>query len=446
MISVGAALKPYMPKSLFWRAFLILVLPIVLLQAVVALVFIQRHYDGVTAQMAGSVAREINFAIERVNKAPDREAARAALAEMSGRFFLLVELDPEAELNPGVHRALFDLTGAVIAETLSRTLTAPFAIDLEGLRKQVDARIATEKGVLRVVVARRRMNASNPHLLLVWMAATAVALTGVATVFLRNQIRPIRELSRMAIAFGRGRSLAFRPSGAEEVRRAGHAFLDMRGRIERQLETRTAMLSGVSHDLRTPLTRMRLALAVADDLPETPELIRDVSEMERMLEGFLAFARGEDATPPEPVSPQALAEDVAADARREGAEIELFCQIDTPDEPEIALRRSGMKRCLGNLVTNAAAYGSRVKLTAKLTRRAAEFQVEDNGPGIPPEKRAEVLKPFARLDEARNQNVASGVGLGLSIALDTVRAHGGSMRLDESPAMGGLRVTVTLPR
>ncbi|MEM7506077.1 MAG: ATP-binding protein [Pseudomonadota bacterium] len=446
MLDLGPVLKPYLPKSLFWRAFLILVVPIVLLQLVVASVFIQRHYDGVTAQMAGSIAREINYAIQRVNQAPSIEDAQATLREMSAPFNFQIGLDEGEEVSVALSRAFFDVTGSVIAETMRAEIQAPFALDLVNFPKHVEARIATDKGALRVLVPRRRMNAANPHLLLVWMAVTAVALTGVATLFLRNQIRPIHDLSRIAIAFGRGRTLPFRPGGAQEVRRAGQAFLDMRGRIERQMEQRTKMLSGVSHDLRTPLTRMRLALAVSDETPETQGIARDVDEMEHMLEAFLSFARGEEGEVPEPVSALELAEDVAADTRRHGHEITLFSQVETPERREITVRRAAMKRCLTNLINNATSYGERVSLTTRLTKRYAEFLVEDDGPGIPEEKREDVLRPFTRLDESRNQDVASGVGLGLSIAMDIVRAHGGSLSLDESKRLGGLRVSVILPR
>ncbi|MEL6477121.1 MAG: ATP-binding protein [Pseudomonadota bacterium] len=435
-----------MPRSLFWRAFLILVLPILLLQLVVASVFIQRHYDGVTAQMAGSIARELNFALARVNRAETIEDARAALDEMRLPFNFEFGLDEEEALVPDETRALFDVTGSVIVETLRTQLAASFAVDLVTFPKHVDARIASNKGVLRVLIPRRRMNAANPHLLLVWMTVTALALTAVATIFLRNQVRPIRELSRIAMAFGRGRSLPFRPSGAEEVRRAGAAFLDMRSRIERQMESRTRMLSGVSHDLRTPLTRMRLAVAVAEPGPEMEELSADIDEMERMLEAFLAFARGEEGEAPAPVSPVDLVEEVAADARRHGAEVTVFSQIETPDRRQITIKRAAIKRCLGNLVDNGAIHGTHVALGTRLTRRYAEFTVEDDGPGIPPERREDVLRPFVRLDESRNQDLGGGVGLGLSIALEAVRAHGGSLTLEDSPSLGGLKVSVVLPR
>ncbi|MEM7177244.1 MAG: ATP-binding protein [Pseudomonadota bacterium] len=446
MLRAGKLLKPYLPNSLFWRAFLILVVPILLLQAVIAVIFIQRHYDGVTGQMAASVAREINFAIDTVDNSVSGDHLDTRLDQIGRSLDLTIGLDEGALFISPDSRDIFDLTGSVIAETLRDNIRNRVTLDFESIRKHVDVRIDTSRGVLRVLVPRRRMNAANPHLLLVWMIVTALALTTVATVFLRNQVKPIRDLAKSATAFGHGRSEEFRPTGAEEVRRAGQAFLDMRSRIERQIEQRTRMLSGVSHDLRTPLTRMRLALAFVEENPETAELVRDVDEMEHMLEAFLSFARGEDRETSEPCSPVELAQEVADDARRQGHAIKLFTEIETPDKREVDMRRAAMKRCLTNLVINAATYGTKVSLTTRLTRRYMEYIVEDDGPGIPPEKRDEVMRPFTRLDESRNQNIASGVGLGLSIALDVARSHGGSLRLGDSAELGGLSASVVLPR
>ncbi|MCL5778434.1 ATP-binding protein [Limibaculum sp. FT325] len=446
MKRIAALLKKFTPRSLFGRALMILVLPILLLQVVVAVLFIQRHYDGVTEQMATAVAREIKFVIAQIESLPDLAAAEAMLTSIEIPLGFDFGLHPGERVEAEAFRALYDVTGGVIEQTLKTELRRPMSLDLVSFPKHVDARIATTKGVLQVLIPRRRMNASNPHLLLVWMTVTSLALTGVAVVFLRNQIRPIRELSTVASAFGRGRSLPFRPSGAEEVRRAGIAFLDMRTRLERQMQQRTRMLSGVSHDLRTPLTRMKLALAVAEPIPEIAELGRDVSEMEHMLDAFLAFARGEAGELSSDTDPVELAEEIVEDARRRGRDIALATEIATPAERTVALRRQAVKRCVVNLVENALAYGETVALGVRLGARAVEFTVEDDGPGIPPEKREEVVRPFTRLDEARGQNIASGVGLGLSIALDVARSHGGGLTLDESPRLGGLRATVRLPR
>ncbi|MBK0399416.1 two-component sensor histidine kinase [Limibaculum sp. M0105] len=446
MKRISATLKKFTPRSLFRRALMILVLPILLLQVVVAVLFIQRHYDGVTGQMATAVAREIRFVISQIENLPDVDAANEMLATIAIPLGFDFSLRPDDRVEPDAVRALYDVTGGVIEETLKDELRRPMALDLVTYPKHVDARISTTKGVLQVLIPRRRMNASNPHLLLVWMTTISVVLTTVAVIFLRNQVRPIRELATVASAFGRGRSLPFRPSGAEEVRRAGIAFVDMRNRIERQMQQRTRMLSGVSHDLRTPLTRMKLALAVIDPSPETAELSRDVSEMEHMLDAFLAFARGEAGELSSDTDPVELAEEIAEDARRRGRELALVAEVETPGERAVSLRRQAVKRCVVNLVENALAYGDTVSLGVRLGPKSVEFTVEDDGPGIPPDKREEVLRPFTRLDEARGQNIASGVGLGLSIALDIARSHGGSLSLDESRRLGGLRACVRLPR
>ncbi len=446
MQGIRKFLKRYLPKSLFGRALLILLLPILLLQAVVASIFIQRHYDAITEQMAGAVGRDLNFAIARIEAADTMEEARTALAEMAPQFGLEMGIDEGTAVKSRALRTFYDITGGVIEQTLKRVVRRPMALDLVNFRKYASVRIVTAKGILRVLIPRGRMNPSNPHQLLIWTTLAALLLAVVAVVFLRNQIRPINELARAAAAFGRGRAVAFRPSGAVEVRSAGAAFVNMRARIERQIEQRTRMLSGVSHDLRTPLTRMKLALAVAEDTPEIRELGRDVEEMEHMLEGFLEFARGEGGEIAEPADPAELAEEIAADARRQGIELALYSQIETPAEREVEIRRRALKRCLTNLVDNAAAYGAQVSLSTRLNRRFLEFAVEDDGPGIPEDQRETVLHPFTRLDEARNQNVASGVGLGLSIAQDIARSHGGALKLDDSPRLGGLRATVLLPR
>jgi two-component system osmolarity sensor histidine kinase EnvZ len=287
---------------------------------------------------------------------------------------------------------------------------------------------------------------SNPHQLLVVMLLASVILSAIAVLFLRNQIRPIRALAEAAEAFGKGRSVPFRPAGAEEVRRAAGAFLSMRSRIERQIEQRTQMLSGVSHDLRTPLTRMRLTLALMEEDEETEGLRKDVDQMERMLGEFLAFARGDGLEESAATDPFALAAALAEDARRGGAEVALVETDETPGDQLVTLRPMAVRRAVENLIANAARHGTRIRLEVRLTSRSLEFVVEDDGPGIPPEDRARALAPFVRLDAARNQDGDGGVGLGLSIAMDVARSHGGALELGESATLRGLRAALRLPR
>jgi two-component system osmolarity sensor histidine kinase EnvZ len=437
-------LKRAAPRSLFGRALLIVVLPVLVLQTVVSALFIERHYDRITRQMAAFVAAELNYAVGLVEAAPDAAAAQAALDDLSPPRDMALSLSPGQVVDRAALRRFYDFTGGVVAETFKAEMRNPLSLDLVAFDKRVEARVQTGKGVLTALIDRNRMIPSNPHQLFVITALTAAALVTVAVLFLRNQVRPIRDLAAAADAFGKGRHVAFRPAGAEEVRRAGGAFLAMRARIERQIESRTRMLSGVSHDLRTPLTRIKLALSFLDG-PEAEEIAEDAREMERMLEAFLAFARGEAEEEAEPLDPLALAGEVAEDARRGGARVELSSRIDTPDAPLAPMRRGSVKRALANLVGNAAGFGERVRLAVALEPRAVEFVVEDDGPGIAPADRETALKPFARLDEARNQDRGGGVGLGLSIAAEVARAHGGALALEDSP-LGGLRARMRLPR
>ncbi len=439
-------LKSLLPRSLFGRAVAILLVPILLLQLVVGLVFFQRHYQRVTEQLTGMTARELRYVIEEAEAAGDAEAAELRLRTLAQPLNFTLQLHPETELVPGVLRDRFDLTGSVIAETLIEAIDRPMRIDLSGSTRTASIAIDILPGILEVTVPRSRLATNNPHQVLVNMIIAAFLFSAVSVIFLRNQIRPIRRLAEAADAFGKGRSLPFRPAGAEEVRRAGTAFLAMRTRIERQMEQRTQMLSGVSHDLRTPLTRMKLTLALMEDGEDTRGLARDLDQMERMIGEFLAFARGAAAEEPVPTDPFRLAATVAEDARRTGATVATAIDNETPDDRLVPMRSGAVMRALDNLVGNAARHGDRLRLTTRLTPRQLAFIVEDDGPGIPEAERARAMQPFYRLDDARNQDAGGNVGLGLSIAMDIARSHGGGLDLGESPDLGGLRATLRIPR
>ncbi|HEU0222836.1 MAG TPA: ATP-binding protein [Paracoccaceae bacterium] len=439
-------LKRYLPRSLFSRALLILVIPIIALQAVVTFIFIQRHFEGVTEQMANAVALEILYAVETVETAESHEEAVSRLDTLAVPLGLFLSLEEGRRTTDRSERRFYDVSGGALAETFRRRIPRPMAIDLVSDDKVAFVRVQTERGELTAEIPRRRMIASNPHLLLVWMLVTSGVLTAIAILFLRNQVKPIHELAFAAEEFGKGRSARFRPAGAEEVRRAGAAFLAMRARIERHVEQRTRMLSGVSHDLRTPLTRMKLAIAMTEPSPEREELARDVDDMEHMLEGFLAFARGEGPEDSEAADPIELAEEIGANVRRTGRTISVASTTDTPGNGHVTMRRVAVKRAVQNLVDNALAHGDEVALSVRLLPKSVEFAVEDDGPGIPETEREAALRPFVRLDEARNQDRGGGVGLGLSIALDIARGHGGGLELGRSERLGGLRASLRLPR
>ena len=433
-------LKRFMPRGLYGRAAMILIVPIVTLQLVVSIAFLQRHFEDVTGQLTYGLGVELQLLRDELAEGGLAEAA--GVAESLG-IEMAEGASPDWVGDEVVRRRWYDLSGRVVVDVLLLMVPEISWIDLAEDDKQVQLGLSVGGESVEMTLTRRRVSASNPHQLLVLMIFTGILMTTVAFLFLRNQVRPIRRLARAAEAFGKGRVLDYSPRGALEVRAAGRAFLDMRARIERQIEQRTMMLSGVSHDLRTPLTRMKLGLTMLEQGAETDALIRDVEEMEALLTAFLDFARSDALDDPEEVDVLALARQVAEDAGRMGGRVELVL----PDAvPLSALRPGAVRRALSNLLTNALRYGSRARLSLTVMDRALRFTVEDDGPGISPGDRDRAVRPFARLDEARNQNRGGGVGLGLAIANDVARSHGGNLRLSDSADLGGLRVDLVLAR
>ncbi|WP_108484339.1 ATP-binding protein [Oceaniglobus ichthyenteri] len=437
-----AWLKRYAPRSLYGRAALILLTPVIVIQLVVAIVFIQRHYEDVTEQMSRSVALELGYILRQIEISPTATAGLMQVAELAKALNLVITL-PDESPPMGDKRRFYDLSGRVVIVTLRGDLPTLERTDLTGSDKHVHLYFETTAGPVRIDVPRFRVSASNPHQLLVLMAGVSLLMTVIAFLFLRNQMRPIRRLARAAEAFGRGRVVPYWPSGATEVRAAGQAFLNMRNRIERQIEQRTVLLSGVSHDLRTPLTRLKLGLSMMDEGPDTDELLGDVRDMEAMLASFLDFVQLDSLDDPEPVSPGDLIETLARGAQRAGQSLSVVG--DLPNET-VLLRPAAVRRALENLINNGVRYGTRVELSCILSERAVVFRVEDDGPGIDPAVRDEALKPFTRLDAARGQNRGGNVGLGLSIAMDIARQHGGTLRLDTSTRLGGLCADLVLAR
>lgn len=436
---LSRAIGDALPKGLYARSLIIIIAPMVLLQSVIAYTFMERHWQLVTRRLSAAVTADVAALMDIYESYPQDKNAETLSRIAGERLNLDVDILKGAKLPSPGPRPFFSILDEVLSDEIRRQIRRPFWIDTVGRSSLIEIRVAIPEGVMRVTARRNQAYASNSHIFLLWMTGSSLVLLGVAILFLRNQIKPILRLSAVAEGFGKGREIEFKPRGAREVRQAGHAFIEMKRRIERAMEQRTAMLNGVSHDLRTIITRFKLSLALVEQTPEVEDLQRDVDEMSRMLEGYLAFARGDSAETAAETDMRILLEDLRSDVERLGAHVEA---VEIEGSPLVTVRPDAMRRCLFNLAANAARYADTVAISGKREYRAFLVAIDDDGPGIPVESREEVFKPFVRLDDARQD--AGGSGLGLAIARDIARAHGGDVALHDSP-LGGLRATVRIP-
>src|SRR5918994_1463453 len=431
----------YLPKRLYARSLIIIITPMILLQSVVTLVFMERHWQTVTQRLSTAVTRDIAAIIDMIETYPKGDNYADVIRIAQERLRLKIDILPPDPLPPPGPKPFFSILDQILSAEITDQINRPFWIDTVGASNVVEVRIQLEDKVLRVFVRRSQAYASNTHIFIVWMVGTSLVLLMIAIPFLRNQIKPILQLTEAAESFGKGRPMPrnFRPRGAEEVRRAGFAFIQMRERIERQIEQRTAMLTGVSHDLRTILTRFKLQLALSGAKADAEALNQDVNDMQAMLEGYLSFARGEALEDPGRFDLAVYFEKLAEEAKLRKRTLTTSLNGD----PDIHVRPNAFNRLLSNVVSNAFRYAKNVRVSATHTRGSLTMIIDDDGPGIPAESREDVFKPFMRLDTARNLD-ASGTGLGLSIARDIARSHGGDITLEDSP-MGGLRAIVRVP-
>jgi two-component system osmolarity sensor histidine kinase EnvZ len=440
-IFVPRQVKRWLPTSLFGRSLLIIVLPIAIMQLVVTWIFFDAHWQTVTSRLSDGVAGDIAWAVESYEADPRPDTLQGIARRAENSMSLSVALLEDKKLPPQQPASIFAALDRALDRALAQKLDAPYWYDTVRYPAYVDIRVAVKDGVLRIIAPRDRVYATQGHIFIVWMALATLLLTTIAILFIRNQVRAIERLADAAEAFGKGGDVDdFKPYGAREVRQAAQAFIAMKNRILRHIDQRTAMLASVSHDLRTPLTRLKLELALAEPSKRVEAMKADLSEMEHMIDEYLAFARGEEGEAVEPTRLAALLTEVGEGARRAGARV----TIEADPDFVLPLRPNAVKRALSNLVMNAAVHGERVAVSATATPAGgAEIIVDDDGPGIPEAQWEEAFKPFNRLDESRNQN-EKGVGLGLAIARDVARGHGGDVSLGHSP-LGGLRAIVRLP-
>jgi two-component system osmolarity sensor histidine kinase EnvZ len=419
-----------MPKRLYWRAAFILLFPVIFLQLIVSVVIIKRHFEGVTEQMTGTVASQIKLIASTV-EAAEIDAA-IGLSEALDMKLLAIESDSSIGLNS---KRFYDVSGIVVIRELYKLKWVQNVDLLDDDYVTVTLRLADT--IFQLQFDRARVSASNPHQLIVNMVVFGAFFSLIAFMYLRNQLRPITRLAAAAEAFGRGQTVPYTASGAIEVKAAGNAFLEMRNRIERHIEQRTMILSGVSHDLRTPLTRLKLGISLLDSDDKEP-LERDLEEMGLMLDEFLTFAKAQDNEKSnfELLTVSSILDSLRTDYQRSNAKLHVANNIAAGS---YLMRPSLIRRALDNIIGNALRYGTLANLKVTVDNEHINFIVEDDGPGIPAEMRPEALKPFSRLDPARNQDKGMGVGLGLPIASDIAQAHGGSLTLLKSDKYGGLR-------
>ncbi len=440
MYSIGTIIKNILPKTLLGRSLLIIVSPLILLQIFSAWVFFERHWDTVSVRLARGLAGDIGATMVLLRENQTAEGRRATFAFSRRHFRLRGSIEDGAILANTTPPANPGRLERVLRHALRNRVGRPIFIDADSHDRNVFIDIQLSNGVLHFIAPRKRLFTSTTYLFVGLMAGSSLILFAVAMMFMRNQIRPIRRLAAAADELGKGRDVEmFRLQGATEVRQAANAFNRMRERLQRQVGQRTEMLAGVSHDLRTPLTRMKLQLAMLEGEQGTEELKADVAEMERMVEGYLAFARGEGTEPVHPTNLRDLIEDVVAAARRAGGIVDFTAE----GVLTLSVRKEGLRRCIANLISNATQYGSRAAISAVRKPDFIVLTVDDDGPGIPEQHREDVFRPFNRLEQSRNVETG-GVGLGLTIARDVVHGHGGDITLNTSP-MGGLRAQIRLP-
>ena len=435
-------IKNILPQTLFGRALLIIVTPLILMQAISTFVFFDRHWDTMTRRLAHTLAGDIAFIVDSLTPLPKQLDLNQIFLKADDILHIRLTYSPEEILVKKKAFQQWDRVRKSLQDALKERVMRPFSIDTIKKDRRIEIKVQLPQGLLNVNVHEKRLYSSTPYIFLMWMIGSSLVLFAIAIIFMRNQIRPIRRLAIAARSFGMGRgSSEIKPSGAKEVRQATQAFRQMRERISRQFAQRTEMLAGVSHDLRTPLTRMKLQIEMLERTPETRELQDDIQEMERMIDGYLTFARGEGSESLSKINLTSLIEEIISTERRDGSLINFVNKSKTIKS--VTLRPQAIKRAITNLIINSKKYAETVKVEFEYNSEHAIITIDDNGPGIKPEHRDDVFKAFFRLDPSRNTDTG-GTGLGLTIAKDIVQSHGGDLLLSEA-SLGGLRATITLP-
>lgn len=445
----GLRLRDIMPQSLLGRSILILVLPVLILQVFTIYMFFDRHFSRITNRLAISVAGEVAMIADVMEHTSNPDQTLTQILNYTSQHLdLIITYKDEKKISD--QKVQLTPLKALVVDTLDKALASrlhrPFSVILNDPQNRFEIDVQLTSGVLTVWVEQRRLYSSSSYIFLLWMIGTSVLLSVIAIYFMRRQIRPIRQLAIAADKFGRGQeALPLRLEGAREVRQATRAFIDMYDRIKRQVDQRTAMLAGVSHDLRTPLTRFKLGLDLLPEGPDVDALRDDVRGMEQMIGAYLDFIRGQGDEGTVDVNLSELLSEMADQLRRTQIDVTL----DTDENIHIMARPIALRRAIANITGNAGRYGTKMRIEAHVHLHTVQIDIHDDGPGISPDQYADVFKPFVRLDTARTVRTGqegTHVGLGLSISLDIIQSHGGTVQMMPSIPLGGLCVRLTLPR
>lgn len=450
--------KKFIPRSLYGRFLLIVILSAVIIQLVSIYVFYYTHLDVISKHMARSVIAEMVFVKTSINK-PGYENLLRELTVNTGLEFSFQEKRKLKRKKIGDsdwrNSKFYEFINPIIdpynrfkSELQSHGLKPYEIFENPENDDLIIVKVQTSQGVLTFDVQVKKITSSSAYVFIFWMGLTIVLTSFLSISFFRNQLRLIRKLSESAEKFGRGQDAPnLRPVGSQEIRSLTISFIKMKERVLRQISQRTDMLSAVSHDLRTPLTRMKLQLEMMTDSPEIVDLKSDVSDMEKLINEYLDFARFDDKEKTKSVNIKEFLQEKIINYYGKMNRI-IINKIDLDSNFVLELRKLAFKRAIINLVDNAFNYGKQVMLTANINKDNLLIIIEDDGPGIPEIERENVFKPFYRIDNSRNldsKSSSGGSGLGMAIAFDAIVAHGGSIKLSDSKDLKGLRVEISIP-
>ena len=428
-------IKKFLPQTLLGRSIMILVVPLIILQLIITVIFYNRHWDTITRHRTIDFVKDITLVVESFEKNKSIENQKWTLNNVSEKLQLQTFYKKNVTLNLEQHELKPTKLKKYLLENLD-PLNKKFNLDINDKKKLITVMVELDEGVLEFRASKKRIYSSTTYIFILWMISASIILFIVALLFLKNQIKPIRKLAIAVDRFGKGKNIGnFKPSGAREVRRVSNAFKIMKERIENSISQRNKMFSSISHDIRTILTRMKLNLELHK--LDKGGLKKDLVEMEQMVEEYLKYAKGEEKEKIQKVNITSLINLI----KKRYSKKNIY--FNNGKKISISVRLNSIKRCINNLLSNSLKFSKNIKITCNKKNNYVEIIIDDDGPGIPEKERKKVLQPFYRVEDSRNRDTG-GIGLGITIAADIINNHGGNFFLDKSP-LGGLRAKIYLP-